>query len=238
VGEDGDIPDTQRILVFDRDRERARFTLANLDISGLEAGWAGSPEQALERLHARRFALAIVDMLEPDGESLVRSITANGSGVPVLALGPDERIAADLTQPGSVERLRTPLGRQRLLDATFALLRRQPIERWPRAPEDITVGPLTLSPERIRAEVRARSGSLLSPHLSLHEFHLLWLLAGRQGTAVEIGELCERVCGGPVREERQNIVNLIYRLRTKIERPSGYLLFHSDRAIGYRCEPE
>jgi DNA-binding response OmpR family regulator len=224
--------------VFDRDRERARFTLANLDISGLEAGWAGTPAQAHERLRARRFALAIVDVVEPDGASLVRSITRNGSGVPVLALGPDDRVAADLTHPGSVERLRTPLGRQQLLDATFALLRRQPIERWPRAPEAITVGPLTLSPERIRAEVRARSGSLLSPHLSLHEFHLLWLLAGRQGSVVEIGELCERVCGGPLHEERQNIVNLIYRLRTKVERPSGYALFHSDRAIGYRCEPE
>ncbi len=225
--------------MFDRDRERARFTLANLDISGLEAGWAETPVEALERLRARPFALAIVDVLEPEGASLVRSIAEAAGELPVLALGPDERGApVDLNRPGSVERLRTPLGRQRLLDATFGVLRRQPIEQWPRGPEPITVGPLTLSPDRIRAEVRARSGSLLRPHLSLHEFHLLWLLAGRQGSAVEIGELCERVCGGPLRDERQNIVNLVYRLRTKVERPSGYALFHSDRAVGYRCEAE
>ena len=223
--------------MFDRDRERARFTLANLDISGLEAGWAETPAHALERLGARRHALAIVDVTAPEGEALVRSITGNGASVPVLALGPDARgEPVDLTRPGAIERLRTPLGRQRLLDATFGVLRRQPIERWPRAPEAITIGPLTLSPDRIRAEVRTRSGSLVSPHLSLHEFHLVWLLAERQGSAVEIGELCERVCGGPLREERQNIVNLVYRLRTKIERPSGYALFHRDRPTGYRCE--
>ena len=224
--------------MFDRDRERARFTLANLDISGLEAGWAETGAEALERLDARRHALAIVDVTAPEGEALVRSITGDGDSVPgarALA-GRTRRAGRPDTAAARSSGCVPPLGRQRLLDATFGVLRRQPIERWPRAPEAITVGPLTLSPDRIRAEVRARSGSLFSPHLSLHEFHLVWLLAERQGSAVEIGELCERVCGGPPREERQNIVNLVYRLRTKIERPSGYALLHRDRPTGYRCE--
>ena len=69
-----------RILVVDDDRVFGGFMLAALQSRGHEVEWAGSIDDALATLYARRFDLAIIDLRLPDGSGLdfLRDATDEG----------------------------------------------------------------------------------------------------------------------------------------------------------------
>lgn len=82
------------ILVVDDDRAFGGFMVAALQSRGHDVEWAGSIQDGLASLHARRYDLAIIDLRLPDGSGLqfLRDATDEGllsEGAAIILTGQD-----------------------------------------------------------------------------------------------------------------------------------------------------
>jgi len=103
----------------------------------------------------------------------------------------------------------------------------------PDEPERLTVGPVTLDPERLMITVRGETMSLPPK-----EFALLYLLAHNAGRVLPRQVIIERVWGADYFGDTKTLDVHVKRLRGRIEAdPSEPALIQTVRGVGYTFEP-
>jgi two-component system KDP operon response regulator KdpE len=222
-----------RVLIVEDDTSQRRSLRATLGILGFDTGEAGNGEEALMRLHMVDYDAVLLDINMPGCGGIetcarIRRIFPN---LPVLMLtvreSEDDTVQAFAA--GADDYVTKPFRARELTARVSNVIRRY------RSPQNlsetpITVGDVTLDPERRRLEV-----SGIEVHLTPHEFDILRLLmtiAGRPVTHARLhvalnlpGEIANR---GYLRV-------LIRQLRKKMGDNSAnpkYIL--TDGYIGYR----
>jgi two-component system, OmpR family, phosphate regulon response regulator OmpR len=218
-------PEAPHILVVDDDRRIRQLLTSYLAGNGFRVTEAGSAKQARERMRGIAFDLLVLDVMMPgeSGLELVRSLRADGDGVPVLMLSALADSGDRITglESGSDDYLTKPFEPAELLLRIQSILRRQP----PRTPiTEAKFGACTFLAER--GELR-RGGELV--RLTSRERDLMRLFVHKAGQTLSRAELAHSSAEGA-----RSIDVQINRLRRKIEDdPSFPVYLQTVRGAGY-----
>lgn len=218
-----------RVLIIEDDADTAAQLAAALEGSGHQAEHAADGEQGLARARSGEHDALIVDRMLPklDGLTLVRTLRAEGRGVPVLFLTAldqvDERVSG--LEGGGDDYLVKPFAFSELLARLQALLRRRGAEA---AETRLQVADLEL--DRLKREVR-RAGKPVT--LQAREFQMLEYLMLHAGEVVTRTMLLQEVWGYHF-DPQTNVVDVhVSRLRSRIDGDGQTPLLHTVRGTGY-----
>jgi two-component system, OmpR family, response regulator len=187
------MPAMAAVLLIDDDAELGRLLVEYLATDGFEAQAATDPERGVELALSGRFSIVVLDVMMPrlSGIEALRRIRAS-SRVPVLMLtakGSDvDRIVG--LELGADDYVPKPCTPRELAARLRAILRRV---EGPSPSGPVTVGRLTLWPERRTAEWGGRPLALTGT-----EFNLLEVLARHAGRVVTKSELSLQGLGRPL----------------------------------------
>jgi two-component system, OmpR family, response regulator len=222
-----------RVLLVDDDIELASMLCEYLQQEGFDTTAVGDGEEGAAEALTGRYAIVVLDVMLPrlSGVEALRRIRAR-SRVPVLMLtargddvdrvvglelGADDYVPKPCTPRELVARLRAILRRSEGGDAL-----------GPAGP--LSVGPLTLWPEKRHAEWEGRPLELTST-----EFNLLAILAQGAGRVVTKAELSEKGLGRPLARFDRSIDVHIASLRQKLGRlADGRSCIQTVRSQGYQ----
>ncbi|MFY0613818.1 MAG: response regulator transcription factor [Hyphomicrobiaceae bacterium] len=218
-----------RILIIEDDQEAATFIAKAMRESGHAPDVAHDGETGLSMAREEGYDVLIVDRMLPrlDGLSIVRTLRAEGSDVPVLilsALGEvDDRVKG--LKSGGDDYLTKPFAFSELLARVEALGRRvQPEEQK----TSYVVGDLVL--DRLSHRV-SRGGEAIQ--LQPREYRLLEYLMKHAGQVVTRTMLLEGVWDYHF-DPQTNVIDVhISRLRGKIDKNYDTPLLHTVRGAGY-----
>jgi two-component system response regulator VanR len=215
------------ILVVEDDRHIGQALRVFLQEAGYRVDLCTDGNKAHEQIYRNRYQLFILDILLPgmDGQELLRELRKI-SDAPVLmitALSGDsheinafDNLADDyLTKPFSM-----PI----LLKRVEALLRRSGSLQ-----NQMQVGDLSIYPASCKACWEGRELGL-----TLREFEILLLLAGRRGTVVSHETILTRLWGYDYAGNEGTIHTHIKNLRAKLPRN----IIRTIRGLGYTMEAE
>ena len=218
-----------RVLIIEDDADTAAQLGSALEGAGHEAEHAADGERGLERARSGGHDALIVDRMLPklDGLSLVRTLRAEGRGVPVLFLTAldqvDERVSG--LEGGGDDYLVKPFAFSELLARLQALLRRRGAEA---AETRLKVADLEL--DRLKREVQ-RAGKPVT--LQAREFRMLEYLMLHAGEVVTRAMLLQEVWGYHF-DPQTNVVDVhVSRLRSRIDGDGQTPLLHTVRGTGY-----
>jgi len=218
-----------RVLIIEDDADTAAQLATALEGSGHQTEHAADGERGLERARAGGHDALIVDRMLPklDGLSLVRTLRAEGRGVPVLFLTAldqvDERVSG--LEGGGDDYLVKPFAFSELLARLQALLRRRGAEA---AETRLKVADLEL--DRLKREVH-RAGKPVT--LQAREFQMLEYLMLHAGEVVTRAMLLQEVWGYHF-DPQTNVVDVhVSRLRSRIDGDGQAPLLHTVRGTGY-----
>jgi two-component system, OmpR family, response regulator len=203
-----------RVLLVDDDAELGAMLGEYLLQEGFETTVVHDGERGAEEALSGRYAIVVLDVMLPrlSGVDVLRRIRGQ-SRVPVLMLtarGDDiDRIVG--LELGADDYVPKPCTPRELVARLRAILRRAVggDEVGPSGP--ISVGPLTLWPERRHAEWAGAPIELTGT-----EFNLLMLLARHAGRVVSKTELSEKGLGRPLARYDRSIDVHVSSLRQKI----------------------
>lgn len=158
-----------KILVVEDELDLNRFVSSSLRSSGYEVASCFDGAEAIERLENEKFDLLLTDVMMPktDGFELVRSLRANGNGMPVVfmtarddkaseMLGYDLGIDEYVTKPFDIDVLKLKIK---------AILRRARIE----TEKELVVGNFRMNSEERTATVNGEEIPL-----TMREFDILF----------------------------------------------------------------
>ena len=221
-----------RVLLVDDDVELAEMLREYLEREGFEVGVAHDGESGAREALSGQYAIAVLDVMMPrlNGVEALRRIRA-GSRLPVLMLtarGDDiDRIIG--LELGADDYVAKPCTPRELVARLRAILRRV-VEAAPGAAGPITVGPLTMWPERRMAQWLGQPLELTST-----EYSLLEVLARQAGRVVSKNELSEQALGRPLARFDRSIDVHVSSIRHKLgARPDGGSWIETVRGQGYQ----
>jgi len=210
----------RRLLLVEDESEIADLVLLHLRNAGYEAEHARKGSDALERLAARGFDLAILDLGLPggvDGLEVCRRLRARGDATPVVMLTArteevDRVVGLEL---GADDYVTKPFSVRELVARVNAVLRRVE-DRGEKPQAAIEVGALRI--DTGSHEVTLGGAPV---ELTPREFELLVWFARNPGRVYTRGELLEHVWGYGHEGYAHTVNSHINRLRAKIERDPG-----------------
>ena len=222
-----------RVLLVDDDVELAAMLREYLEREGFEVGVAHDGESGAREALSGHYAIAVLDVMMPrlNGVEALRRIRAE-SRLPVLMLTAkgddiDRIIGLELGADDYVPKPCTP---RELVARLRAILRRGADAVPGAAAAPITVGPLTLWPERRLAQWHERPLELTST-----EYSLLEALARQAGRVVSKNALSEAALGRPLARFDRSIDVHISSIRHKLgARPDGDSWIQTVRGQGYQ----
>jgi two-component system, OmpR family, alkaline phosphatase synthesis response regulator PhoP len=225
------------ILVVDDEAHLAAGIAENLEAEGYRVDVAHDGHAGLEKVHADRYDLVLLDVMMPnmDGLELCAQLRREGLQTPVLFLtvkgDAEDRVRG--FEAGGDDYLTKPFHLRELLLRVAAILRRS---TWYQS----TTSALNFGGNRIdfkTYEAHAWDGST---HALTHkEAMILKALADRAGSIVTREEILDRVWGYEVFPSTRTIDNFIVRLRKRFERNAeAPAHFHTVRGVGYRFTPD
>jgi DNA-binding response OmpR family regulator len=185
-------------------------------LAGAAYHMAGSAEDALARLGARRFDLIVLDRRLPDSDGLLLIETIRKRGeCPVIVLSEmgapqDRQLGLGL---GAEDYLAKPFNPAELVARIRALLERERRRMAQRTGETITCGPLRFTPASRRLQI-AGTESFLPPA----EARMLRLLLECRDTVLSRDALTSAACGRDWSPGDRTADVLIARLRRKLPR--------------------
>jgi two-component system phosphate regulon response regulator PhoB len=222
----------ERILVVEDDEDILQLLKYNLAKEGYQVTGAASGEDAVKVLKANLPDLVLLDLMLPgiDGLEICRLLKreARTSQVPIIMLtakGEEADIVTGL-ELGADDYITKPFSPRVMLARVRTALRRRQAE--PPAPgETIMIHELVIHPGR--HEVLAADQLL---DLTLTEFRLLCLLAGRPGWVFTRDQIVKGVHGGDYPASDRSVDVQVVNLRKKLGPCGKYL--ETVRGIGYR----
>jgi two-component system OmpR family response regulator len=226
-----------RILLVDDDDELAGMLKEYLDKEGFETIVVADGTAGITEALSGRYALAVIDVMMPGtgGFDVLRQIRAQSS-MPVLMLtakGDDiDRIVG--LEMGADDYVPKPCTPRELVARIRAILRRTQTNISPDERTIITVGPLTLWPQRRTVEVKSEPLSLTST-----EFSLLEILVRNAGCIVSKRMLAKAALGRPLSPFDRSIDVHISSIRHKLgDRDDGLVWIQTVRGQGYQFTKE
>jgi phosphate regulon transcriptional regulator PhoB len=225
----------EKILVVDDEENILELVRYNLEKEGYEVLLARDGAEALEVAQREKPDLIILDLMLPgvDGLEVCRTLRQK-SNVPILMLTAkreetDRVIGLEL---GADDYLTKPFSLRELLARVRAILRRtHGYEELARS-QVISVGGLTIDPERHEVLVNGRTAEL-----TLKEFELLSFLARHPGRVFTREELLERLWDYEFFGDTRTVDVHIRHLREKIEAdPRNPKYIKTVRGVGYKFE--
>ena len=232
----------ERLLLIDDDAELTAMLASYLAASGFAVesrGDLGAARTALREaaLRGAPFALAVLDLMLPDGDGLAfcrelrgaQDPALAGAGVVMLTARGDEADRVVGLELGADDYLTKPFSPRTLLARVKALLRRAGIEQG----DAVAAGRVSLD-----LEAHALSIDGGAPvRLTRLETRLLQILVAQAGHVVSAERLLAHVWGHRGSGDRQLLKQLVHRLRQKLEKdPAGADLLHTEAGIGYRLK--
>ena len=218
------------LLVIEDDRETREFIRNGLLQAGHNVDVAADGRDGLFAATTQQFDLIVLDRMLPevDGLTVLRTLRASGSRVPVLllsALGEvDQRVAGLRT--GADDYLIKPFAFSELEARIEALMRRT----VPEGPATV----LSLGDLELDLMTRAVRRGELHIELQPREFRLLEYLMRHAGQVVTRTMLLEHVWDYHF-DPQTNVIDVhVSRLRGKIDRGFEPPLLHTVRGAGYR----
>ncbi len=222
-----------RVLLVDDDEELAAMLREYLEQEGFEVDVAHDGETGAREALTGRYAIAVLDVMMPrlNGVEALRRIRAE-SRLPVLMLTAkgddiDRIIGLELGADDYVPKPCTP---RELVARLRAILRRVTDAEHGAVAGPITVGPLTMWPERRLAHWREQPLDLTST-----EYSLLEALARQAGRVVSKNALSEAALGRPLARFDRSIDVHVSSIRHKLgTRPDGDSWIQTVRGQGYQ----
>ncbi len=228
-------PETTILVVEDEDSFIEALTVG-LRREAFRVHVARDGAQALELFDVVRPDLVLLDVMLPkvSGIDVCRELRTR-SRVPIImvtAKGSEIDTVVGL-EVGADDYVTKPYRLRELVARIRAVLRRRPIDDHPAASgEAVTVGDVSLDPERHEVTIRGEAVSL-----PLKEFELLGLLLENAGRVLSRETLIDRVWGPDYVGDTKTLDVHVKRLRTKVEpEPSTPTRIVTIRGLGYKYE--
>ena len=226
-----------KVLAVDDDHELRSLIAFALRQGGYLVVEAATGESALAVFAQEHPDLVLLDVNLPgiDGFEVARRLRA-GSSVPILLLTvrDDESDVVRGLDLGADDYLTKPFSPRTLLARVRALLRRSASEAA-MGNGPIAAGRLVLDLER--HTVAIDGGIALT--LSQLELRLLQLLMANEGRTMPADRLLRHLWGASVTADREQLKQVVYRLRQKLEPEPGTPRFLvTDPGAGYRLDPQ
>lgn len=225
-----------RVVIFGDDRDQLEFDALVLRQAGLQPVTTIDEGKFLSICAEEAPDLVIIDATSKEMDLLsVTSKVRSDSGVPIMALSPEreEEYILQALDRGVDDYLVKPHTPRMLIARTRTILRRtrsMPIS----AVGPITIEGLTLDPEQhlvITSEGRRI-------HLTNLEFRLLYLLMRNPARVIPSETIIDRVWGYSGEGDNTLLVNLMSRLRRKVEpEPANPRYIKTVPGIGYSFSP-
>src|SRR5205823_1903358 len=223
-----------RILLVEDEPPAAQVLAKGLREQAYAVDVAADGEAALFQASTNDYDAIILDVMLPvkSGLTVCRAVRASGSAVPILMLTARDAVDARIAglDSGADDYLVKPYDFGELLARLRALIRRG---TQPLAPEQLSVGRLSLDTRSRRALVRGREITLTAKEYALLEF-----LARRAGAVVSRGDIAEHVWDDHY-DPLSNVVDVyVQRLRRKLETVGQGSLIRTRRGEGYQLAGE
>ena len=218
-----------RILIVEDEAKLARFVELELAHEGYEVDKAGDGREGLAMMETGEYDLVLLDIMLPGINGLEVLRRARRSvDTPVIMLTARDTVMDKVTglDMGAEDYVTKPFEIEELL-ARIRVCLRKSVRREP-AGRSLTVGPLTLDPDRHTVLCDGQP-----VELTHREFDLLRILMENKGIVMSRSTLMERVWGYDYMGET-NIVDVYIRyLRGKIDDAFGLKLLQTVRGVGY-----
>lgn len=228
------MPDKQRILIVDDERQITRVLSRGLTTKGYDVHVAADGEAALQTFGDWHPDLVITDLSMPNmnGLELCRRLRAF-SEVPIIVLSVkgEERAKVEALDAGADDYVTKPFGIDELLARIRATLRRAPVAEDAR--NILEAGDFRMQLDERKLTINSRE-----IHLTPKEFDLMAYLLRHSGKVLTHHMLLGAVWGGDYTEQTEYLRVFIGQLRKKIESdPANPKYILTEPWIGYRFDP-
>jgi DNA-binding response OmpR family regulator len=225
------------IMIAEDDKDLQRLIAFQLEQEGYSCETVSDGIQALERIKAHRFHLAIFDVMMPylDGFNLLRKLRETNNHTPVIFLTArsddmDKVLGLGL---GADDYIVKPFNMAELIARVGAVLRRSYNLNQPdNSPSCLTYGCLALNQESCNVYVDGKPAEL-----GAKEFKLLKLFMENPGRVYTKKQLYTAVWDEDIFFDDNTVMVHISRLRNKIESdPKAPQYIKTVRGIGYKFQ--
>ncbi|KJZ08181.1 XRE family transcriptional regulator [Marinomonas sp. S3726] len=219
-----------KVLVVEDDLDVSKFICTSLKQLGYVVDVCHSGKQGLLQATTETYDAIILDRMLPelDGITLLKTIRATGSLVPVILLSAMAEVShrVEGLQAGADDYLTKPFAFSELqarLDVMFRRATQEPSEQTVLHCDDLSLNLLTQEAKRDGVTI----------NLQPREYRLLEYLLRHQDRVVTRTMLLEAVWDYHF-DPQTNVIDVhISRLRNKVDKPFGHTLIHTIRGRGY-----
>ncbi len=220
-----------RLLLAEDERSLARAVAAILEKNNFSVDVVYDGADALDYLRAGNYDGAILDIMMPklDGISVLRTIRAEGSLLPVLLLTAKSEIddKVEGLDSGANDYLTKPFAAKELLARIRAMTRTQTAQ-----PSSVLhFGNLTL--DRASFELKSPTGSF---RLANKEFQMMELLMANPRNLISTERFMEKIWGYDAEAEINVVWVYLSYLRKKLAALNANVQIKATRSAGYSLE--
>lgn len=225
-----------RILLVEDEEKLARMVELELQYEGYQVEKAADGRTGLDMALSGGFSLILLDIMLPNlsGMEVLRRLRRE-SQTPVIMLTARDTVMDKVAglDSGADDYITKPFAIEELLARIRAALRKRRGETEEEREEPLTVGRLSLDPQRRQVTVDGQR-----VELTRREFDLLHYLLRQRGRVVARDAILDAVWGFDFVGETNAVDVYIRFLRAKIEERFGIKLIQTVRGVGYVIEEE
>ena len=226
----------ERILIIEDEERMARFIELELKYEGYQVEKALNGRDGLELALTHPFDLILLDIMLPglNGIEVLRRIR-KVSKLPIILLTARDAVVDKVTglDGGADDYITKPFAIEELLARIRLALRKHSSDREGDNSSELTIGPLSLDPEKREVQVREKI-----INLTKREFDLLYYLLENKNIALDRDTLLKHIWGYDFSGGTNAVDVYIRYLRAKIEEPFDLKILHTVRGVGYMIKDE